>query len=84
MFSSLITKTLHRVPARAFMATLHHPEAATAGGSLPLLFTFGGTLVAASAIAFAPEHEFDDLDCQSYCEVFAVDPDICVKEAEHK
>lgn len=77
MFTSLFTKTLRRVPARAFMATLHHPEHVVAGGSPAFLFGFAATFLVLSAIAFAPEHDFDDLDCQAYCEVYCVDPDLC-------
>jgi hypothetical protein len=39
--------------------------------------TFLGTAFVATAIAFAPPHEFDNLDCQSYCQRYCVSGGAC-------
>jgi len=44
-----------------------HPMALMGSFLLPVL----GATLAASSIAFAPPYEFDDLDCQSYCQQFS-------------
>lgn len=64
MFSNVLRKL--PVDAHGF-ATLHHPVHAPVAHT-PLGLMFVGTALAASAIAFAPPYEFDDLDCHSMCQ----------------
>lgn len=52
----------------------HHPHhrptlaAAVAGTTSSAWFSATGVGLAAVSILFAPPHEFDNLDCQSYCQ----------------
>jgi hypothetical protein len=67
MLSSTLRRALQKLPRRGFASSAVHqsqhlPQAA-ASVWIPLV----GTVVAVTVIAFAPPHEFDDLDCQQVC-----------------
>lgn len=54
--------------ARSFATTASSSPAATMG---PAMYAGAAALVTA-AILYAPPNEFDDLDCQSYCQRYCV------------
>ena len=58
---------------KALLSTLSHPEhhqrpLSAAAVTSSTAFAAAGLGLAAVSILFAPEHEFDNLDCQSYCQ----------------
>ena len=58
---------------KALLSTLSHPQhhqpaLSAAAVTSSTWFAAAGFGLAAVSILFAPEHEFDNLDCQSYCQ----------------
>jgi len=47
------------------------------GQSLVHAAPMAGAVLAVFSIVFAPPHEFDDLDCQSYCQQFCMNGGEC-------
>ena len=75
----LFSSVLRKLPTtRRGFATLHHPMHVT---HTPLGLMFLGTALAATAIAFAPPYEFDDLDCHSMCQNYCME---CGGYCQHK
>ena len=47
------------------------------GQSVVHAVPMAGAVLAVFSIVFAPPHEFDDLDCQSYCQQFSMNGGEC-------
>jgi len=66
------TLTMNIFKKKAFFSTLspyHYPWPFAASTlTTSAWFKAAGVTLAAASIIFAPEHEFDNLDCQSYCQ----------------
>ena len=72
----MLTAALRRLPVRRFATTAASlaQEQAIAKNAYSRLANFLGTAaILTTAVAFAPPDEFDNLDCQSYCQRFLTD-----------
>lgn len=82
---SLARHSLRSSALRRALATLDKPHMAAASpAASTLLFSLAASALVAAAIVYAPDHEFDDLDCQSYCQQTCVDGVCaCQETAKH-